>query len=347
MCQTGYSGAGACALPTSAPTLAPTMISTVPPTPAPTRTVTIAPSPAPVFLPTPVPTHAITLAPTIPPTATPEPTRAITLAPTLAPSSLLLGDWVVCTLSTECANGCCSLKYSAGILKCTPNTGPDKVSEGCMFQTAAPTPAPSQALCGNLGYACNDLATCIAGACVCQSPLAWNGTACADITLQPTVAPTLLPTATLSPTVTSVPSAVTLMPTPSPSAATPTAAPSTAPPSTAAPATTTGDNGQCGPVTGTSCPAAQCCRTDNTCGVGSDYCGKSCVSAYTAGGLCDTGEQLSVWEQSGIAIVVGIASTIGASAIVAAGLAVHRRHAAAAARVSARGESHPFNVGVI
>jgi hypothetical protein len=32
--------------------------------------------------------------------------------------------------------------------------------------------------CGNLGYACNSAATCIAGACICNLGTTWNGSAC-------------------------------------------------------------------------------------------------------------------------------------------------------------------------
>ena len=32
----------------------------------------------------------------------------------------LLGDWALCSASDQCINGCCSIVYSEGILKCTP-----------------------------------------------------------------------------------------------------------------------------------------------------------------------------------------------------------------------------------
>lgn len=34
-----------------------------------------------------------------------------------------LGDWQLCSTSSQCQNGCCSSKYSNGVLKCTPLTG--------------------------------------------------------------------------------------------------------------------------------------------------------------------------------------------------------------------------------
>ena len=44
-----------------------------------------------------------------------------------------LGEWALCSHSSQCANGCCSKKYSTsdGKLKCTP-VGGFKSSEGCV-----------------------------------------------------------------------------------------------------------------------------------------------------------------------------------------------------------------------
>jgi hypothetical protein len=43
-----------------------------------------------------------------------------------------LGEWAFCSASSQCANGCCSKKYSNdGRLKCTP-VGGFKTSEGCV-----------------------------------------------------------------------------------------------------------------------------------------------------------------------------------------------------------------------
>jgi hypothetical protein len=44
-----------------------------------------------------------------------------------------LGDWALCTASSQCRNQCCSSKYSSsdGQLKCTP-VGGFKPSEGCI-----------------------------------------------------------------------------------------------------------------------------------------------------------------------------------------------------------------------
>jgi hypothetical protein len=40
-------------------------------------------------------------------------------------------EWVICSDSYQCANECCSSKYSNGTLKCTP-VGGFKISEGCI-----------------------------------------------------------------------------------------------------------------------------------------------------------------------------------------------------------------------
>jgi hypothetical protein len=47
-------------------------------------------------------------------------------------------------------------------------------------QVCAPTSLTGN--CGNLGYACNSLASCSNGACVCNPGTAWDGTKCATST---------------------------------------------------------------------------------------------------------------------------------------------------------------------
>jgi hypothetical protein len=47
-----------------------------------------------------------------------------------------LGDWVGCVNSNQCANQCCSGKYSDGVLKCT-QVGGFKTSEGCVGGSAS------------------------------------------------------------------------------------------------------------------------------------------------------------------------------------------------------------------
>jgi hypothetical protein len=47
-----------------------------------------------------------------------------------------LGDWVGCVNSNQCANQCCSGKYSDGVLKCTP-VGGFETSEGCVGGSAS------------------------------------------------------------------------------------------------------------------------------------------------------------------------------------------------------------------
>ena len=74
---------------------------------------TTAPTPVPTTMPTPQPT----------PQPTPKPTPKPTSAPTSPPSGL--GDWVFCSSSQQCTNGCCSKQYSGdGQLKCTPGSPP-------------------------------------------------------------------------------------------------------------------------------------------------------------------------------------------------------------------------------
>jgi hypothetical protein len=47
--------------------------------------------------------------------------------------SLLLGDWSTCSTSSQCTNGCCSGKYSNGVLKCTPlASGFNPLANGCV-----------------------------------------------------------------------------------------------------------------------------------------------------------------------------------------------------------------------
>ena len=65
-------------------------------------------------------------------------------SPTASPPSGggTLGDWQICSTSTQCANGCCSGQYSDGVLKCTPlNNGFDP--SVCVSGGAAPAPAPA------------------------------------------------------------------------------------------------------------------------------------------------------------------------------------------------------------
>jgi hypothetical protein len=47
-----------------------------------------------------------------------------------------LADWTVCSTSYQCANQCCSSKYSDGVLKCTP-VGGFKTSEGCVGSSSS------------------------------------------------------------------------------------------------------------------------------------------------------------------------------------------------------------------
>jgi hypothetical protein len=55
-----------------------------------------------------------------------------------SPTSLK-GDWQLCSSSNQCQNGCCSSKYSGGVLKCTP-VGGFKLSEGCVGGPPSPSP---------------------------------------------------------------------------------------------------------------------------------------------------------------------------------------------------------------
>lgn len=91
----------------------------------------------------------------------------------------------------------------------------------------------------------------------------------------------------------------------------------------------------CGPVYGV-CPTGNCCSANSQCGTSSDHCNKAmCLPLYTPGPLCETDAPLSVWAQSGLAILVGIASTIGATLIVGTIIGVRKRHKRRAdARVS-------------
>ncbi|KAL7568968.1 hypothetical protein ACA910_021261 [Epithemia clementina (nom. ined.)] len=44
-----------------------------------------------------------------------------------------LGDWITCSTSSQCANSCCSGKYSNGVLKCTPlSSGFNPAENGCV-----------------------------------------------------------------------------------------------------------------------------------------------------------------------------------------------------------------------
>jgi hypothetical protein len=76
-------------------------------------------------------------------------------APTSSPPSGNLGDWAVCTSSSQCTNKCCSGKYSGGTLKCTPlGTGFDPNANGCVGGSPAPVPSSpptSSPPSGNLG----------------------------------------------------------------------------------------------------------------------------------------------------------------------------------------------------
>lgn len=41
----------------------------------------------------------------------------------LETGTAVLGEWTACSGSNQCQNGCCSSRYSNGVLKCTPLTG--------------------------------------------------------------------------------------------------------------------------------------------------------------------------------------------------------------------------------
>ena len=44
-----------------------------------------------------------------------------------------LGDWSRCSSSSQCSNGCCTSKYSNGVLKCTPlSPGYNPSANGCV-----------------------------------------------------------------------------------------------------------------------------------------------------------------------------------------------------------------------
>jgi len=62
------------------------------------------------------------------------PPAAPPVAPPVAPpTSSKLGDWAVCSTSSQCNNNCCTSKYSGGILKCTPlGSGFNPAANGCV-----------------------------------------------------------------------------------------------------------------------------------------------------------------------------------------------------------------------
>jgi len=68
----------------------------------------------------------------------PSPSPPSPTPPPPSPTSLK-GDWQLCSSSNQCQNGCCSSKYSGGVLKCTP-VGGFKLSEGCVGGPPSPSP---------------------------------------------------------------------------------------------------------------------------------------------------------------------------------------------------------------
>ncbi|KAL7444950.1 hypothetical protein ACHAXH_008268 [Discostella pseudostelligera] len=77
-------------------------------------------------------------------------TKKPTVKPVSTPSSYLT-DWTVCSNSNQCANQCCSGKYSGGVLKCTP-VGGFKTSEGCV---GSPSKLSDWSVCSNSNQCTN------------------------------------------------------------------------------------------------------------------------------------------------------------------------------------------------
>jgi mannan endo-1,4-beta-mannosidase len=80
---------------------------------------------------------------TPPPPPTPTPPT-----PTPPTSGGSLGDWTVCSTSSQCRNGCCSGTYSGGVFKCTPLNGGFNPSICTGGPPPTPTPPSSGGTCG-------------------------------------------------------------------------------------------------------------------------------------------------------------------------------------------------------
>ena len=68
--------------------------------------------------------------------------------PTPPTSGGSLGDWTVCSTSSQCRNGCCSGTYSGGVFKCTPLNGGFNPSICTGGPPPTPTPPTSGGTCG-------------------------------------------------------------------------------------------------------------------------------------------------------------------------------------------------------
>ena len=115
--------------------------------------------------------------------------------------STQLGDWALCSSSSQCKNGCCSSKYSGdGKTKCTPLTGGFNAAI-CLpngGQGGTPTP-PSGGTCGN-GNRGNGV--CANGQCCSQ--FGWCGTTSAHCNGAPAPAPASKPAPAPAPAPTTV-----------------------------------------------------------------------------------------------------------------------------------------------
>ena len=97
-------------------------------------------------------------------------------------SGQLLDDWSSCSSSSECGTGCCTGKYSEGVLKCTPlESGFSPVDNGCVTGSSSPPPPNNEVTpdtdttASNEGDASGDGTELSKWACYSRDPIMFKG----------------------------------------------------------------------------------------------------------------------------------------------------------------------------
>lgn len=93
-----------------------------------------------------------------------------------------LTDWTMCTSSSQCNNGCCSGKYSGGVLKCTPlNSGFNPVANGCVGNSGGTAGGTcgggnrGNGICPQAGLCCSKWGWCGTSAAHCDGASSGGG----------------------------------------------------------------------------------------------------------------------------------------------------------------------------